>query len=58
MTEHTERRQDNAPLWPKRLREAAARLDAEGKAHKVPVARHMRQLAYELEQIIEAEKQK
>lgn len=56
MTEHTERRQDNAPLWPKRLREAASRLDAEGKPHKAIVARHMRELAGEISAIIEAEK--
>lgn len=56
MTDRTERRQDKTPLWPKRLREAAARLDAEGKAHKAIVARHMRELAGEISAIIEAEK--
>lgn len=52
MTDHTERRQDKTPLWPRRLREAASRIDMEGKAHKAIVARHMRELAAEISEII------
>lgn len=56
MTEHTGRRQDNAPLWPKRLREAAARLDAEGKAHMVWISTNLRELAQDIDKIIETDR--